>query len=1216
MGTTSDKLNKILSTKNAIKNAIINKGVNIDSSLPFSQYASKISEIQGEISNIGFNSIEKLDNEWKYKLINSVSNLSYSSTAEADKNFDDISWSTVTIPHDWSIYNEFNPSSKSTYEGGYLDGGDSWYRKKLTSLTDNSKRVFVYFDGVYKDCDVYINGTKIGSNKWYNPFYFDITSNLIFDGNDVLAVFVRNNQPSSRWYSGSGIIRNVYLLTGSKVAFGINDIVITSDNLENEIADGIVNTKITSKINNESGIVTNATVKYSISFNGNVINSLSESVSIASGESILEHTLQIPNPKLWDEYKGNIYKVNIELISNNEIIYSKTVDYGYRYIKYDKDGFYLNGRKIKLKGVCLHHDLGCIGSEVYYSAIERQIKIMKNMGVNAIRITHNPASSEILDICSKEGVLVIEELFDCWTVAKKPNDFAKDFNDYYQSVVETTVKRGINNPSIIMWSLGNEIIRVSNYSETEATTIITNLVNAVKSIDTSRPTTMGDDTPNNVVSLAVMDVIDIIGVNYGSDSEYVNLRNAKPNRCIYGSETTSALSSRGIYVYDNVNLQCPSFDNKSVAWGDIASTALKRHMDSDYLAGMFVWTGFDYIGEPTPFNKYPARSSYFGIVDLAGFPKDIYYMYQSRWTSDPMIHVFPHWTYEGGTIKLWVYSNCYKVELFLNGVSQGSKLESNIGNKYQHEYSIIYEAGTVVANGYDKNDNLIAQDVIYTSYSPNKLILKPDKSIVKNDDLIFVECDIADINNTICPTSSNEVTFTCTNGVILGTDNGDPTDVSCSLRNNTKKAFNGKCLCVIKPDGTNNDIVVTATSSGLVNGTATVKQGKITAYKNEIQTFVDASNPPVRPPQPINLTSIVLSENSISIPQNGSATLTPTLYPSNATQRELVWSSTPEGFVLVDNGTITPITTGNCVVKCASVDNPSIYDECSVEVTQVITLVDSIILDKSSLSLSVGETTTINATVSPSDATNKSLTWESNNANIAITPNDTSCNIEAITDGTSTITVSSNDGSNKSAICNVTIASSSDEDGALYSLNNTTFDGTDGSQVIVTDIAPFTSETGFTVYSDFTISPDYVIIEDQTTVFQFMKEVRPWGGITVNKDVTDPRGSDYIRVVSGPSKNSGAFGAFSPGSRYRLSITWEGHGYNFKIKYIKDNDVSISSKTLSGAIPATPSESIIVIGGYLDSSNQPGRLFKGTISKFRYYNSVLTDEEISNLFGV
>ena len=761
MGTTSDKLNKILSTKNAIKNAIINKGVNIDSSLPFSQYASKISEIQGEISNIGFNSIENLDNGWKYKLINSVSNLSYSSTAEADKNFDDSSWENVSIPHDWSIYNAFNSSSLATYEGGYLDGGDSWYRRRI-NVTDSSKRVYIYFDGVYKDCNVYVNGSKVGDNKWYNPFYFDITDHLSFDGNDILAVFVRNMQPSSRWYSGSGIIRNVYLLTGSKVALGINDVKINYNNLENELLAGIVNTSVKTEINNISNVSKSAIVKYKISYHGEIINTLNETVTLNAGVNTIIHTVEVPNPKLWDVYQGNLYNLNIDLIIDGTSVYTKDITYGYRYFKFDKDGFSLNGNKLKMKGVCLHHDLGCLGAETNYSALLRQIKIMKEMGCNAIRVTHNPASSELLDICTKEGIMVVEELFDCWTVSKKDYDFAKDFNDYYQSVIETTVNRGYNNPSIIMWSLGNEIIRVSHYSEEQAIRIVTNLINGVKAIDTTRPVTMGDDTPNDSASLAVMDLLDVIGVNYGSANEYSTLRAAKPNKPIYGSETTSAFSSRGVYVYDGINEQCPSYDNKYAPWGDPAYSALKRHMDSNYLAGMFVWTGFDYIGEPTPFTIYPARSSYFGIVDLAGFPKDIYYMYQSRWTDKPMVHILPHWTQTNTSITVWLYSNCYKVELFLNGASLGSKLQKDIDSKLQFQYIVTYEPGTLVANGYDEKGNIIAQDIVYTAYKPKKIVLSSDKaSVNKNsDDLIFIECSIFDVTITLCPTASNQVPFT------------------------------------------------------------------------------------------------------------------------------------------------------------------------------------------------------------------------------------------------------------------------------------------------------------------------------------------------------------------------------------------------------------------------------------------------------------------------
>lgn len=1213
MGTTSDKLNKILSTKNAIKNAIINKGVNIDSSLPFSQYASKISEIQGEISNIGFNSIENLDNGWKYKLINSVSDSSYSSTAEADKNFDDSSWENVLIPHDWSIYNNFNSSSLATYEGGYLDGGDSWYRKNL-NLTDNSKRVFIYFDGVYKDCDIYINGSKVGSNKWYNPFYFDITNHLSFDGNDMLAVFVRNRQPSSRWYSGSGIIRNVYLLTGSKVALGINDVKINYNNLETELLTGIVNTSVTTKINNISNESQSATVQYKISYHGEIINTLNETVTLNAGVNTIIHTVEVPNPKLWDVYQGNLYNLNIDLIIDGTSVYTKDITYGYRYFKFDKDGFSLNGNKLKMKGVCLHHDLGCLGAETNYSALLRQIKIMKEMGCNAIRVTHNPASSELLDICAKEGIMVVEELFDCWTVSKKSHDFAKDFNNYYQSVIETTVNRGYNNPSIIMWSLGNEIIRVSNYSEEQAIEIVTNLINGVKAIDTTRPVTMGDDTPASSVSLAVMDLLDVIGVNYGSDSEYSTLRAAKPNKPIYGSETTSAFSSRGIYVYDAINMQCPSYDDKYAGWGDPAYSALKRHMNSEYLAGMFVWTGFDYIGEPTPFNNYPARSSYFGIVDLAGFPKDIYYMYQSRWTDKPMVHILPHWTQTNTSITVWLYSNCYKVELFLNGTSLGSKLQKDIEGKFQFQYTVTYETGTLVANGYDEKGNIIAQDVVYTAYNPNKIVLNSDKaSVNKNsDDLIFIECDICDSNGTLCPTANNQVTFTCTNGTIVGTDNGDATDVTSSLRSNVRKAFNGKCLAVVRPNNTSSDITVTAASDGLINGSITIKQNNITSYIGKpIVTFVDATNPPIRPSEPVDITGITLSQTELSIPLNGTSTLTASLIPSNTTQKGLTWSVSPTGIATVSDGVITPITQGSCTITCSSSENPSVSATCSLTVTEAITLVSKITLDKTSFNLSMNDTVTLNATITPSNASNQTVTWSASNSNVELSPSGLSCVVTPIANGSVKITATANDGSGVSSTCNILVYEEGQGVIPVYNLENQEFAGSDGSQVIVTEHAPFASSTGFTVYADFTISPDHKNEgSTQYTVFQFMKEVSPWAGITVNKNSI----TDALRVVSG--SNASTFGAYTPGNRYRLAMTYSGSGTTITYKFIENDGAEITSRTMVVARPTKPAESIITIGGYLDETNNPGRLFKGTMNKFRYYNSVLTDEEISNLFGV
>ena len=359
MGTISDKLQKILSTKESIKQALLNKGVSITDSDTFYSYASKINEIQSTISDVNINNIENLSDSWKFYLVSKIGNNNEPDNTYANKTFDDSSWNNVSVPHDWSIYNNFDRSAKCGAGGGFLDGGLGWYRKKLTNLTDNTKRAIIYFDGIYKDAYVYVNGTLVGKNKWYNPFYFDITSNLNFDGNDVLAVYVRNFQPSSRWYSGSGIIRNVFLLTGNKVMLGVNDIYITSPNLETDLSSGIVNTNIKININNTSSTEQSALFKYSIYFNGKLITTVSDTNTLSTGESFLNKVIEVPNPILWDEYKGNLYELVLEVSVSNNLVYKKVQKYGYRYFKFDKDKwFYLNGRRLKIRGVCLHHDLG------------------------------------------------------------------------------------------------------------------------------------------------------------------------------------------------------------------------------------------------------------------------------------------------------------------------------------------------------------------------------------------------------------------------------------------------------------------------------------------------------------------------------------------------------------------------------------------------------------------------------------------------------------------------------------------------------------------------------------------------------------------------------------------------------------------------------------------------------------------------------------------
>ena len=410
--------------------------------------------------------------------------------------------------------------------------------------------------------------------------------------------------------------------------------------------------------------------------------------------------------------------------------------------------------------------------------------ILTNMGCNAIRLTHNPFGAEYLDVCQRKGVLLVEELFDCWTKSKKQKDFGRYFTDHYAEVVTSTIHRDWNNPAVIMWSLGNEVrtnLTLGDYSSSEIVNVCTTVNSAVKALDATRPTTMGNNAPGGNLS-ALMAIVDVVGINYNGNNQTY-----QTDRPIYGSETTSALSSRGVYALDSENMAYPSYDNKAVSWGNTAAETVNAYLSSERSCGHFVWTGFDYIGEPTEWNKYPAKSSYFGIVDTCGFPKDIYFMYQSMWDSRPMIHILPHWTHESGNIDVWLYSNCASVELFLNGTSLGKKALSQRGTKNQYAYTVAYAAGTIVANGYDASGNLIAQDIQYTAGTPAKLALSSDKTAVNtaSDDLVYITCDVLDKNGTLCPTASNSVTFTVVGGTIIGTDNGHGANV---------EKLSGSCL--------------------------------------------------------------------------------------------------------------------------------------------------------------------------------------------------------------------------------------------------------------------------------------------------------------------------------------------------------------------------------------------------------------------------------------
>lgn len=763
---------------------------------------------------------------WKFHKVSDTADLSYTSTAEAAPGFDDSAWQSVTVPHDWSIYNNFNADSPATYEGGYLDGGDAWYRCKFT-IADAmlSDQTLLYFDGVYMEATVYLNGRLVGRNyHGYNPFWLDI-SNVLVEGENVLAVFVRNRQPSSRWYSGSGIYRPVYLLTMEGAGKWVTDVAVTSPDLESQHT-GSVATHIAFTIHN-TDTATSGTAKVIIYKDGVQIVQSSKDVTIGEGETACSTDLSVTAPALWDVGQPNLYEAEITITGSFGSYTAPRVVYGYRWTKWDVDtGFWLNGKNIKLKGVCMHHDLGCIGTEANQSAMERQIDSMVQMGANAIRLTHNPGSTMFLDLCMRKGVLVIEELFDHWTVAKSKYDFARFYTDHYKEVVRDTLLRDRNDPAIIMWSLGNEINRTGKYTAEQVRPIVTALIAEVKQYDTTRPVTMGEDSPNMDAAKVCMELLDVCGINYNSNNLSVPHDMGKPS---YGSETTSALASRGIYARDDTGYQCSSLDDDKVNWGSYAAIALQAHMENAYSGGMFVWTGWDYIGEPTPFNKYPAKSSYFGIVDLAGFPKDIYYMYQSRWTSKPMIHIFPRnldSVEDGKTQRIAVYSNCPTVELFVNGVSIGKQTQAQIAEKYQFRWWTTFHPGTVTAKGYDADGAVVATDEVKTSDGiPARLALTAYKTTVDvtTDDLVFVTCEVQDKDGVPVPTASSAVTFTCTGGTVLGTDNGNAACVE-PMRTNTKSAFSGKVLCVCRHDGQAGALIVTATANGLSAGTITIKK--------------------------------------------------------------------------------------------------------------------------------------------------------------------------------------------------------------------------------------------------------------------------------------------------------------------------------------------------------------------------------------------------------
>jgi beta-galactosidase len=734
--------------------------------------------------------------------------------------FNDSSWSGVTLPHDWSIFNTFNQSSSSGSGGGYLDGGIGWYRKTFTVPSNYSgKKVFIQFDGVYMNSQVWINDTLLGTRPYgYVSFEYDLTPYLNIGGSNVIAVKVNNNTPTSRWYSGSGIYRNVWLTAVDPVHVAYCGMFVTTPTVGSSSAIANVSTQVSNQ-GSTSKSVSLATTIMDAEGNAVAFNTSAEANIAANGNNTFSQNLTVSNPHLWSPGSPYLYTVQTQVAVEGNVVDTYKSTIGFRYFNFDaNNGFSLNGISTKLNGVCLHHDLGALGSAVNYRAIERELQLMKDMGCNAIRTSHNPVDPQMLEICDRIGLMVYEEAFDCWETGKNTNDYHLYFNDWAQTDIKAMVTRDRNHPSIIMWGLGNEI-----FGATVATA--TKLKNWVKEIDTTRPITCASNDTYYGLGTDIYNILDLVGYNYNPQL-YDARHSSFPNWKIFGSETCSTVRSRGIYktptsqnILTGSDNQCSSYDNSVPGYANSAEASYNAVNSRKFVAGEFIWTGFDYIGEPVPYS-WPSKSSYYGIVDTCGFPKDIYYFYQSKWTTKPMVHLLPHWNWSSGTnVEVWAYSNCDTVELFLNGKTLGSK---SVGSSLHLSWSVPWASGTLRAKG--TKGGTVVYDQVVTAGSAAKVELKPDKTSVSADgkDLVYIETDITDANGVVVPTAANKVNFSVSGpGTIVGVDNGNAISLE-SYKGNSRSAFSGKCLVIVQPTKTAGQITVTASSSGLSGSSVTV----------------------------------------------------------------------------------------------------------------------------------------------------------------------------------------------------------------------------------------------------------------------------------------------------------------------------------------------------------------------------------------------------------
>lgn len=844
---------------------------------------------------------QNFDSNWKFYL---------GDAGEAEKeSFDDSKWRNLSLPHDYSIEQEFSKSMEA--ESGYLPGGTGWYRKHFELGTEmEGKEIRIDFGGVYMNSTVWVNGKKLGTHPYgYTPFSYDITDQVKFGEENVIAVKVDHKTPSSRWYSGSGIYRSVNLTVMNPVHVDLYGTKIETPDLAGNQSS--VNTNIKTTVKNESADAQEISLTHTIFEKGtdassNIGTVTTKAQSVEAGKSAdIQATVAANAPKLWSTTSPTLYTVRTEVKVGEQVVDTYDTDYGFRYFNFDaNNGFSLNGENVKLKGVCMHHDQGSLGAVANRRAMERQVEILKEMGCNSIRVTHNPASDELLDICNEQGILVVEEAFDTWLAEKNYNshDYAKWYGKgiekgntilgkeegmtWAQFDLNAMIKRGQNDPSIIMWSLGNEVMEGITIGTGGYPAAAQQLITWAQEVDTTRPVTTGDNKikGNKSESIQIADSLHaangIVGYNYASGDQLDSAHHAHPEWKIYGSETASSVNSRGIYnrTTDNnrtADKQLTSYDGSKVNWGAYASDAWYTTITRDFVAGEYVWTGFDYIGEPTHWNGVTSgaqgawespKNSYFGIIDTAGFPKDSYYLYQSQWNDNlNTLHILPAWNENvvakdgSGKVPVVVYSDAAKVELFFTPANGGEKRSlgakeftthtTEAGYTYQvyegegksnqaHKnlyltWQVPYEDGTIEAVAYDAKGQVIkdtdGRSSVTTTEKAAKLSAKADRKTIKADgkDLSYITVDVTDENGNIVPDAANRIKFNVKGeGTLVGVDNGNSPDHD-SYKGKERNAFGGKALAIVQSSKKAGNITVEMTGKGLKGQTVTISTEKV-----------------------------------------------------------------------------------------------------------------------------------------------------------------------------------------------------------------------------------------------------------------------------------------------------------------------------------------------------------------------------------------------------